>query len=76
MREIYRSSNGDQWLLVRAEAGHPAVLHRANLSSGGRETVVEIGDFLRPGAAGPEHQELLRLIGTLVDDERPTALLI
>ena len=35
-------------------------------------TGVEIGDFLRPGREGPEHQALIRLIGqlaTLGDDD-------
>ena len=66
-RELYRSSNGDDWYLAReSESGRVFVLHRANLSSGGRESRFEIGDFLARGGSGPEHQELLRLIGTLV----------
>ena len=67
MRELYRSSNGDEWFLAR-EAGSERVhvLHRANISSGGRESRIEIGDFLGRGGSGPEHQELLRLIATLV----------
>jgi hypothetical protein len=28
---------------------------------------MEIGDFLAHGGGGPEHQALLRLIGTLVE---------
>jgi hypothetical protein len=43
------------------------VLHKANLSSGGTATEIELGDFLGKGKAGPEHQALARLIGTLVD---------
>ena len=31
-------------------------------------TDVEIGAFLGTGGLGPEHQELLRLIGTLVQE--------
>ena len=66
-RELYRSSNGDDWFLAReADTGRVYVLHRANVSSGGRESRIEIGNFLSRGGSGPEHQELLRLIGTLV----------
>jgi len=67
-REIYRSENGDRWLLCR-EDNQVFVLHRANEPSGGKLTHIELGDFLRKGNAGPEHQVLLRLIGSLVDHE-------
>jgi hypothetical protein len=67
-RELYRSANGDRWSLVRdAESGRVIVRHEPNLSSGGRPSDVEVGDFLVRGGLGPEKQELLRLIGTLVD---------
>jgi hypothetical protein len=42
-------------------------MHEANLPSGGQATNVELGAFLAEGGAGPEKQELLRLIGTLVE---------
>ena len=68
-RQFYTSPNGDTWLLVRDTGREPVfVLHQANLPSGGRETETDIGTFLRLGN-GPEQQELLRLIGTLVEDE-------
>jgi hypothetical protein len=35
---------------------------------GGRNTDVEVGTFLSSAGQGPEHQELLRLIGTLVEE--------
>jgi len=36
MREIYRSSNGDRWLLARdPETGRVFVRHEPNLPSGG-----------------------------------------
>ena len=67
-RELYRSANGDRWSLVRdAESGRVIVRHEPNLSSGGRPSDVEVGDFLVRGGPGPEKQELLRLIGTLVE---------
>jgi hypothetical protein len=72
-RQLYQSSNGDRWLLVRDPAtSRVYVRHEANLPSGGQVTDAEIGEFLSRGGTGPEEQELLRLIGSLVEDaERP-----
>jgi hypothetical protein len=68
-RELYRSPNGDCWSLARdANSGHAFIIHEPNLPSGGNRTQIEIGNFLRLGANGPEHQALLRLIGTLVEE--------
>ncbi len=68
-RELYRSPNGDCWFLARdPTTGHAFVVHEPNLPSGGHRTQIEIGSFLRTGAAGPEHQALLRLIGTLAEE--------
>lgn len=66
-RELYRSANGDRWLLAR-DNGRVFVRHEANFASGGNVTDSEIGDFLCRGGLGPEKQELLRLVGTLVED--------
>lgn len=80
MRELYRSPQGDRWALVRDPANGAAfVLHEPNASSGGRASRIEIGAFLRTDANGPEHQALLRLIGSFVggsaspDDESSSA---
>jgi hypothetical protein len=35
--------------------------------SGGKVSSIELGDFLGAGKAGPEHQALIRLIGSLVE---------
>jgi hypothetical protein len=48
------------------------IRHEPNTSSGGRRIDIEVGAFLSRDAHGPEHGELLRLIGTLVEDA-PTA---
>jgi hypothetical protein len=66
-REIYHSENGDRWLLCRDDDGRVFILHNANLSSGGKATKIEIGEFLARGKSGPEHQALSRLIAGLVD---------
>ena len=66
-RKLYRSPNGDRWYLVReAHSGRPIVLHEPNTPSGGATSMISIPDFLALGH-GPEQQELLRLIGTLVE---------
>lgn len=72
-RELYRSApNGDRWSLVReSQSGRVFIEHEPNVSSGGRPSRVEVADFLARGGQGPEHQALLRLIGTLVDEGTP-----
>ena len=68
-RQLYQGSNGDRWLLVRDPAtGRVFVRHEPNVASGGQVTDSEIGSFLSQSGTGPEKQELLRLIGTLVKD--------
>ncbi|WP_336491140.1 hypothetical protein [Methylobacterium nigriterrae] len=68
-RELYVSPNGDRWFLVRDEAkGRPFVLHEPNPASDGPSIELEVGSFLVAGGGGPEHQKLLRLIGTLAKD--------
>jgi hypothetical protein len=65
--EIYRSANGDRWLLaLDSDTGRVFVRHEPNLPSGGQVADIEIGAFLIADGTGPEKQELLRLIGTLV----------
>ncbi len=67
--ELHRIVDGDRWHLVRdAASGRVFVRHEPNASSGGRASDIGVGDFLVRGGHGPEHQELLRLIGTLVED--------
>lgn len=67
-RDLYRSSNGDRWLLVRdQDSGRVFIRHEPNMSSGGQPSETAVGDFLVRDAHGPQHAELLRLIGTLVD---------
>ena len=68
-RELYRSSNGDKWFLAReSETGSLIVRHEANAPSGGQVTDVDIATFLAAGERHPEHDALLRLLGTLVDN--------
>jgi len=66
-RKLYESANGDRWYLIRDHAGAVFVRHEANAASGGHVAHIELGVFLS-GGKGPEQQELLRLIGTLVED--------
>jgi hypothetical protein len=68
-RLIYESSNGDVWVLARDPASKmPVVKHQPNASSGGQTSCMDLGEFLRCRAGGPEHKALLKLVGTLLDD--------
>ncbi len=66
-RKLYSSPNGDRWYLIRDVSGQVFIRHEANIASGGHVAHIEIGTFLSSGQ-GPEHQELLRLIGMLVEE--------
>jgi hypothetical protein len=67
VRKLYSSPNGDRWYLIRDVSGEVFIRHEANIASGGHVAHITIGTFLSSGQ-GPEHQELLRLIGTLVEE--------
>lgn len=68
-RTLYSSESGDHWSLVReTNTGRVFVRHRPNLASGGQTSDMDIGEFLVRGGMGPEKQELLRLIGSAVED--------
>src|ERR1700676_4333306 len=63
-QHIYRSANGDRWLLMTDTAsGRKFVRHEANQSSGGRITDTDVKDFLDIGGSGPEFSALRNLIG-------------
>ncbi len=66
-RKLYESPSGDRWYLIRDHTGAVFVRHEANLASGGHLEHIEIGAFLTSGQ-GPEQQELIRLIGSLLNE--------
>jgi hypothetical protein len=66
-RKLHESPSGDRWYLIVDPSGTVFIHHEANLASGGQVEHEDIAAFLSRGA-GPEQQELLRLIGTLVDE--------
>ena len=66
-RKLYESPNGDRWYLIREPSGVLFVRHEANVASGGQVEHVALGEFLNRGQ-GPEQQELVRLIGTLLEE--------
>jgi hypothetical protein len=66
-RKLYESSSGDRWYLIADPSGAVFIRHEANVASGGPVEYEDISAFLSRGA-GPEQQELLRLIGTLVEE--------
>ena len=68
-RELYSSSNGDQWFLAKElDAERVFIVHEPNVASGGHASEWELGSFLNQSGHGPEYQELMRLIGTLIDE--------
>jgi len=68
MKEFYSSPNGDRWLLCRdVHDSSLFVRHEANAASGGYTSDIDIGNFLTRSPRHPEHDALLRLIGTLVE---------
>lgn len=66
-RKLYESPSGDRWYLISDPSGAVFIRHEANVASGGQVEHEEIASFLGRGE-GPEQQELLRLIGTLVEE--------
>lgn len=72
VRKLYDSANGDRWYLIREpRSGRVLVRHEPNLASGGDTAVFEVGEFLTQQGHGPQHSELLGLIGALVGDTMP-----
>jgi hypothetical protein len=66
-RKLYESPSGDRWYLIREPSGTLFIHHEANAASGGHVDHEDIVAFLGR-RDGPEQQELLRLIGTLVEE--------
>jgi hypothetical protein len=70
--EMYISSNGDRWTLIRdTVAGRAAVRHQPNPSSGGQASDTDAEVFLRQAGSGPEYAALRRLLSE--DDENEAA---
>jgi hypothetical protein len=60
---IYRSSNGDRWTLIRDTGSRRIfVRHEANQSSGGRVTDTDVDEFLSVAGSGPEYAALRRIL--------------
>lgn len=71
--EIYRSSNGDRWQLVRtSDPTHMLVRHIPNASSGGQTTDTTVADFLSNNGPGPEFAALRRLLDSAADEPQDT----
>ena len=62
-QEIYRSSNGDTWHLLRDTISRRMLVrHTPNSSSGGQAHDEGVEDFLAKGGHGPEHSALRALL--------------
>ena len=66
-RKLYESPNGDRWYLIREPSGGLFVRHEANVASWRSGRACGAWEFLNRGQ-GPEQQELVRLIGTLLEE--------
>ena len=64
-RRLHTSPSGETWYLVSDMMG-PSIVYVPHGQSGTQADRLTIGAFLTAGD-GPEQQELLRLIGTLVE---------
>ncbi|QRM55169.1 hypothetical protein [Sinorhizobium sp. BG8] len=65
-REFSASANGDRWFVGRDEGtGELVVLHRANPSSGGAETITPVDLFLATDPSHPERQALAAFLETV-----------
>jgi hypothetical protein len=62
--EIYRSSNGDRWQLIR-EVGRRFVRHEPNFASGGLATETDVDRFLESTGTSPENLALRKLLDRL-----------
>ena len=62
-KNIYRSSNGDRWILIReTSTGRVTVRHEPKPSSGGRVTDMDVEEFLRVDGPGPEFAALRQIL--------------
>jgi hypothetical protein len=70
-REFHVGPDGDRWTLTRShKTGQPYVLHRPRADA--HEVELDLGSFLVL-FDGQEREELLRLIGSLLTDDRMDA---
>jgi hypothetical protein len=60
-KEVYRSSNGDRWLLIHGVAGM-SVRHEPNMSSGGQATEANVETFLLRMGGTPQAEGVLRAL--------------
>ena len=76
IHEIYRSLNGDRWLLITDAADRLVVRHEPALASGGRTTETPVDEWLNRTGISPENQalrELLERLGLNAHDQDLTA---
>ena len=68
---IYRSQNGDVWLLLReTPSKRILVRHTANAASGGQITDLPVEEFLSINGSGAEHQALSVLLVRLAQSSQ------
>ena len=66
LNEVYRSSSGDLWQLVRDTSTNRILIrHTPNVSSGGTVSEMSVEKFLAINGSGPEHGALRLLLGQI-----------
>ena len=69
LKQLYASANGDRWYLCYSNEGRAFVRHVPNTPSGGKQSDIELADFLRRNGNPPEQQALVRLIGGMTEGQ-------
>lgn len=67
--DIYRSSNGDRWQLIRDGFGRRFVRHEANAAAGGQVTETDVDEFLSVYGSSPQSVALRRALTKQVHGE-------
>jgi hypothetical protein len=71
-KEIYRSSNGDRWTVIRdTSSRRQFVRHEPDLSPGGRVTDTDVDEFLSVAGSGPAYVALGLLLDRPVERAPP-----
>lgn len=66
--EIYRSSNGDCWQLVRTSDPTSTLVRHIPNPSSGQTTDASVTDFLSTNSPGPESAALRRVLEITADE--------
>lgn len=63
-KPVYRSENGDDWLLATDTAGNISIVHRGNVPSGGMRTETPLAEFLALNGDSPEGRAIREAVNS------------